>query len=144
MRQTQMLRKEDVNPKWYVIDAKDIPLGRLATKAASVLRGKHNPFYTPHVDSGDYVIVINADKIKLTGNKWNDKMYYRHSGYPGGLKQRNAKEVMEKFPTRMVEQAVKGMLPKTILGRQLFRKLFVYASENHPHQAQMPEVLEVK
>lgn len=144
MRQTEMLRKEDVEHKWYVVDATDIALGRLATKVASVLRGKHNPFYTPHVDSGDYVIVVNADKIKLTGNKWNDKLYYRHSGYPGGLKSRNAKEVMEKFPTRMVEQAVKGMLPKTSLGRQMYRKLFVYASETHPHQAQMPEVLEVK
>lgn len=144
MRQTEMLRKEDVKRKWYVVDAEGISLGRLATKVASVLKGKHNPFYTPHIDSGDYVIVVNAEKIKLTGNKWSDKMYYRHSGYPGGLKARNASEVMEKFPTRMVETAVKGMLPKTILGRQMYRKLFVYAGNTHPHEAQMPEVLEVK
>ena len=144
MKQTKMLRKEDIVRKWYVVDAQDIPLGRLATNVASVLKGKHNPFYTPHVDSGDYVIVVNAEKIKLTGNKWSDKMYYRHSGYPGGLKARNAKEVMEKFPTRMVETAVKGMLPKSILGRQMYRKLFVYAGNTHPHEAQKPEVLEVK
>lgn len=144
MKQTEMLRNEDIQRKWYVVDATDIALGRLASQVASVLKGKHNPFYTPHVDSGDYVVVINSDKIKLTGNKWSDKLYYRHSGYPGGLKTRNAKEVMEKFPTQMVEKAVKGMLPKTSLGRQMYRKLFVYASGNHPHQAQMPEVLEVK
>jgi len=144
MKQTKMLRKEDIVRKWYVVDAQDIPLGRLATNVASVLKGKHNPFYTPHVDSGDYVIVVNAEKIKLTGNKWSDKMYYRHSGYPGGLKARNAQEVMEKFPTRMVETAVKGMLPKTPLGRQMYRKLFVYAGNTHPHEAQKPEVLEVK
>lgn len=144
MKQTEMLRNEDIQRKWYVVDATDIALGRLASQVASVLKGKHNPFYTPHVDSGDYVIVINSDKIKLTGNKWNDKLYYRHSGYPGGLKTRNAKEVMEKFPTQMVEKAVKGMLPKTSLGRQMYRKLFVYASGNHPHEAQMPEVMEVK
>lgn len=144
MKQTEMLRKEDIVRKWYVVDAQDVPLGRLATQVASVLKGKHNPFYTPHVDSGDYVIVVNAEKIKLTGNKWSDKMYYRHSGYPGGLKARNAKEVMEKFPTRMVETAVKGMLPKSILGRQMYRKLFVYAGNTHPHEAQKPEVLEVK
>ncbi|NLN50556.1 MAG: 50S ribosomal protein L13 [Acholeplasmataceae bacterium] len=144
MRQTKMLSAHNIERKWYLVDAKDKTLGRLATQVASVLRGKHNPFYTPHVDCGDYVIVVNADKIKLTGNKWDDKLYYRHSGYPGGLKQRTAKEVMEKFPTRMVEKAVKGMLPKTTLGRQMYRKLYVYAEETHPHQAQQPEVLEVE
>ncbi len=144
MRQTNMLRKEDIQRKWYVVDATGISLGRLATNVASVLRGKHNPFYTPHVDSGDYVIVINSEKIKLTGNKWNDKLYYSHSGYRGGLKSRPAKEVMEKFPTRMVEKAVKGMLPNTPLGRAMYRKLFVYAGEEHPHQAQQPIVMEVK
>ncbi len=144
MKQTKMLSANNITRKWYVVDAKDKTLGRLATKVASVLRGKHNPFYTPHVDSGDYVIVVNADKIKLTGNKWNDKLYYRHSGYPGGLKSRTAKEVMEKFPTRMVEVAVKGMLPKTILGRQMYKKLYVYADETHPHIAQKPEILEVE
>ncbi len=143
MKQTKMLSAHNIERKWYVVDAKDKTLGRLATQVASVLRGKHNPMYTPHVDSGDYVIVVNADKIKLTGNKWEDKMYYRHSGYPGGLKARNARETMERFPTRMVERAVKGMLPKTILGRQMYRKLYVYAGNTHPHQAQNPTVMEV-
>ncbi len=143
MKQTKMLSAHNIERKWYVVDAKDKTLGRLATQVASVLRGKHNPMYTPQVDSGDYVIVVNADKVKLTGNKWEDKMYYRHSGYPGGLKARNARETMERFPTRMVERAVKGMLPKTILGRQMYRKLYVYAGNTHPHQAQNPTVMEV-
>ncbi len=144
MRQTTMLSAHNVQRKWYLIDAKGQTLGRLATEVASILKGKHNPLYTPHVDSGDYVIVINASEIVLTGNKWNDKLYYRHSGYPGGLKSRTAKEVMEKFPERMVEQAVKGMLPKTKLGRQMYRKLYVYAKDHHPHQAQNPVHLEVR
>ncbi len=144
MRQTTMLSAHNVQRKWYLIDAKGQTLGRLATEVASILKGKHNPLYTPHVDSGDYVIVINASEIVLTGNKWNDKLYYRHSGYPGGLKSRTAKEVMEKFPERMVEQAVKGMLPKTKLGRQMYRKLYVYAQDRHPHKAQNPVELEVK
>ncbi len=144
MRQTQMLSAHNVERKWYVVDASGKTLGRLATQVASVLRGKHNPFYTPHVDCGDYVIVVNADKIVLTGNKWDDKIYYRHSGYPGGLKERTAKEVMAKFPTRMVESAVKGMLPKTTLGRAMYKKLFVYAGSEHPHQAQKPIVMEVE
>lgn len=144
MKQTKMLSAHNVERKWYVVDANGKTLGRLATQVASVLRGKHNPFYTPHVDCGDYVVVINAEKIVLTGNKWDDKTYYRHSGYPGGLKERSAKEVMQKFPTRMVESAVKGMLPKSTLGRAMYRKLFVYAGEEHPHQAQQPIVLEVE
>ena len=144
MRQTTMLSAHNVQRKWYLVDAKGQTLGRLATEVASILKGKHNPLYTPHVDSGDYVIVINASEIVLTGNKWNDKLYYRHSGYPGGLKSRTAKEVMEKFPERMVEQAVKGMLPKTKLGRQMYRKLYVYAQDRHPHKAQNPVELEVK
>ena len=144
MRQTTMLSAHNVERKWYLVDAKGKTLGRLATEVASILKGKHNPLYTPHVDSGDYVIVINASEIVLTGNKWNDKLYYRHSGYPGGLKSRTAKEVMEKFPERMVEQAVKGMLPKTKLGRQMYRKLYVYAQDRHPHKAQNPVELEVK
>lgn len=143
MKQTQMLSAHNIERKWYLVDAEGKTLGRLATEVASVLRGKKNPFYTPHVDCGDYVVVINAEKIVLTGKKWDDKKYYRHSDYPGSLKVRNAKEVMEKFPTRMVEQAVKGMLPHNALGRQMYRKLFVYAGEEHPHQAQQPEVLEV-
>ena len=143
MKQTKMLSAHNIERKWYVVDAEDKTLGRLATQVASVLRGKHNPMYTPHVDSGDYVIIINADKSKLTGNKWDGKLYYRHSGYPGGLKARTARDTMERFPTRMVETAVKGMLPKTILGRQMYRKLFVYAGGEHPHQAQNPEVMEV-
>lgn len=144
MKQTKMLSAHNVERKWYVVDASGKTLGRLATQVASVLRGKHNPFYTPHVDCGDYVVVINADKIVLTGNKWDDKIYYRHSGYAGGLKERSAKEVMTKFPTRMVESAVKGMLPKTTLGSAMYRKLFVYAGSEHPHQAQQPIVMEVE
>lgn len=144
MRQTTMLRAHNVERKWYIVDAKGKTLGRLATEVASVLRGKHNPLYTPHVDCGDYVIVVNASEIVLTGNKWNDKLYYRHSGYPGGLRSRTAKEVMAKFPERMVESAIKGMLPKTKLGRQMYRKLYVYANDIHPHQAQKPIVMEVK
>lgn len=144
MRQTTMLSAHNVERKWYLVDAKGQTLGRLATEVASILKGKHNPLYTPHVDSGDYVIVINASEIVLTGNKWNDKLYYRHSGYPGGLKTRTAKEVMEKFPERMVEQAIKGMLPKTKLGRQMYRKLYVYAKDSHPHKAQNPVHLEVR
>lgn len=144
MKQTKMLSAHNIERKWYVVDAEGKTLGRLATQVASVLRGKHNPFYTPHVDCGDYVVVINADKIVLTGNKWDDKTYYRHSGYAGGLKERSAKEVMAKFPTRMVESAVKGMLPKTTLGSAMYRKLFVYAGSEHPHQAQQPIVMEVE
>lgn len=135
--------KESIERKWYVVDAEGKTLGRLATEVASVLKGKHKPIYTPHVDCGDYVIIVNAEKIVLTGNKWQDKKYYRHSGYPGGLKATSAEDVMAKHPTRMVEQAVKGMLPKTRLGADMYRKLFVYAGPDHKHEAQKPEVLEV-
>lgn len=140
---TYMANNATVERKWFVVDATDKTLGRLATEVASILRGKHKPIYTPHVDCGDYVIVVNAEKIKLTGKKWDQKIYYSHSGYNGGLKERTAKEVMEKFPTRMVEKAVKGMLPKTSLGAQMYRKLFVYAGPEHNHHAQKPESLEV-
>lgn len=140
---TYMANNTTVERKWFVVDATDKTLGRLATEVASILRGKHKPIYTPHVDCGDYVIVVNAEKIKLTGKKWDQKIYYSHSGYNGGLKERTAKEVMEKFPTRMVEKAVKGMLPKTSLGAQMYRKLFVYAGPEHNHHAQKPESLEV-
>ena len=139
-----MQSKETVTRSWYVIDAKDIPLGRVASKAAVMLRGKHKPTYTPHVDCGDYVIVINASKVVLTGNKLNDKMYYNHSRYAGGLRERTAQEMITKQPEEMVERAVKGMLPKGPLGRQMYRKLFVYAGSEYEQVAQKPEVLEVK
>ena len=141
---TYMQRKEDVTRDWYVVDAEGQTLGRLATKVANVLRGKHKPTYTPHIDGGDYVIVVNANKVVLTGNKLNDKMYYNHSRYTGGLRERTAKEMIENYPVEMVERAVKGMLPKGRLGRQMYKKLFVYAEGNHPHSAQMPKEMKVK
>ena len=141
---TFMQTKETVERKWYVIDAADKPLGRVATKAATILRGKHKATFTPHIDCGDYVIIVNASKVKLTGNKLEDKMYYNHSGYPGGLRERTAKTMVEKYPVEMVERAVKGMLPKNRLGRQIYRQLFVYAGSEHKHEAQKPERLEVK
>lgn len=138
MKNTYMQKKETVTRNWYVIDASTDSLGRIATKAAHILRGKNKPTYTPHVDCGDYVIIINASKVKLTGNKLEDKMYYNHSGYTGGLRERTAKEMVEKYPEEMVERAVKGMLPKGRLGRQMYKKLFVYAGSEHPHAAQQP------
>ena len=140
---TFMQRKEDVVRDWYVIDAEGQTLGRLATKVASVLRGKHKPTYTPHIDGGDYVIVVNAGKVNLTGNKLNDKIYYNHSRYTGGLRERTAKEMVENYPVEMIERAVKGMLPKGRLGRQMYKKLFVYAESEHPHSAQKPVELKV-
>ena len=140
---TFMQRKEDVQRDWYVVDAEGQTLGRLASKVANVLRGKHKPTYTPHVDGGDYVIIVNAEKIVLTGNKLNDKIYYNHSRYTGGLRERTAKEMVEKYPVEMIERAVKGMLPKGRLGRQMYKKLFVYEGENHPHSAQKPKELKV-
>lgn len=139
-----MQKKETVERKWYVIDAEDLILGRLASKAAVLLRGKHKATYTPHVDCGDFVIIINAEKVNLSGNKLEDKKYYNHSGYPGGLRVRTARTMKEQYPTEMVELAVKGMLPKNRLGRQMYKKLFVYAGSEHPHMAQKPEVMEVK
>ena len=144
MKNTFMQRKEDVERNWYVIDATDVTLGRLASKVATVLRGKHKPTYTPHVDGGDYVIVINASKVNLTGDKLNKKIYYDHSRYTGGLRERTAKEMIEKYPVEMIERAVKGMLPKGRLGRQMYKKLFVYDGENHPHMAQKPTEMEIK
>ncbi len=141
---TFMANAQTITRKWYVVDATDQTLGRLATQVASVLKGKLKPTYTPHVDNGDYVVVINAEKIKLTGKKWDQKTYYSHSGYSGGLKSTVAKDVMAKFPTRMVEKAITGMLPHTTLGRQMALKLFVYAGPEHKHQAQQPESLEVQ
>ncbi len=142
--ESYMQKKETVKRNWYVIDATDVPLGRLASKAAFVLRGKHKTTFTPHIDCGDNVIVINADKVKLTGNKLEDKLYYNHSRYVGGLRVRKAKEMVSKYPVEMVELAVKGMLPNGRLGRQMYKKLFVYAGSEHPHMAQKPEVMEVK
>ena len=139
-----MQKKETVERKWYVIDAEGKSLGRVASLAASYLRGKHKPTFTPHIDCGDNVVIINAGKVNLTGNKLEKKMYYDHSMYQGGLRERNAKTMLEKYPVEMVERAVKGMLPHNRLGRQMYRKLFVYADENHKQQAQKPEVLEVK
>ena len=141
---TYMANNQTVERKWFVVDAQGKRLGRLSTEVASVLRGKHKPTFTPHVDCGDYVIVINAKEIELTGNKWNDKKYYRHSQYPGGLKTTTAKELNNKFPERVVEFAVKGMLPKGKLGRAMYKKLFVYAGAEHPHAAQQPVVMELK
>ncbi len=139
-----MQKKETVERNWYVIDATDIALGRLATKAASMLRGKHKATYTPHIDCGDYIIITNASKVKLTGDKLNKKLYYNHSGYTGGLRTRTAKEMISKYPVEMVETAIKGMLPNGRLGRQMYKKLFVYEGEIHPHMAQKPVVVEVK
>ncbi len=139
-----MQKKEEVVRNWYVIDAEDVVLGRLASHVANILRGKHKPTYTPNIDCGDYVIVVNASKVNLTGNKLTDKIYYDHSGYTGGLRERTAREMVENYPVEMVERAVKGMLPKNRLGRQMFKKLFVYAGEEHPHTAQRPVKMEVK
>lgn len=140
---TFMQTKETVERTWYVIDAADKSLGRVATKAATILRGKHKATFTPHIDCGDYVIIINADKVKLTGNKINDKMYYNHSGFPGGLRTRNAKTMLESYPVEMVERAVNGMLPNGPLGRQMYRKLFVYAGSEHKHEAQKPTTITI-
>lgn len=141
---TFMLRKEDVEHKWYVIDAEGKVLGKVAALAASVLRGKNKPTFTPYVACGDNVIIINAEKVVLTGNKLDKKMYYNHSGYPGGLRERTARTMKEKYPVEMVERAIKNMLPKNRLGRDMYRQLFVYAGNEHKHEAQKPERLEVK
>ena len=139
-----MQKKETVERKWYVIDAEGKSLGRVASLAATYLRGKHKPTYTPHIDCGDNVVIINAQKVTLTGNKLEDKMYYDHSMYQGGLRERTAKVMREEYPVEMMERAIKGMLPHNRLGRQMYKKLFVYAGNQHKHQAQKPEVLEVK
>lgn len=144
MKDTYMPTKATIERNWYVIDAEGETLGRLAVKAANILRGKHKPTYTPNMDCGDYVIVINASKINLTGNKLEDKIYYDHSGYTGGLRERTAKVMKESYPEEMIERAIKGMLPKGRLGRQMYRKLFVYRGSEHPHQAQQPVEMKVK
>ena len=139
-----MQKKETVERKWYVIDAEGKSLGRVAALAATYLRGKNKPTYTPHIDCGDYIIIINASKVNLTGNKLENKMYNNHSQYQGGLRERTAKTMREQYPEEMVERAVKGMLPHNRLGRQMYKKLFVYAGNEHKQEAQKPEVLEVK
>ena len=140
---TFVQKKETVERKWYVIDCEDATLGRVASKAATMLRGKHKPTYTPNIDCGDFVIIVNADKARLTGKKLEQKMYYNHSMYPGGLRDRTARVMKEQYPVEMVERAVKGMLPHTRLGRAMYKKLFVYAGENHPHAAQGPKEVKV-
>ncbi len=143
MRKTLSAKPHEIERTWYVVDAEGKTLGRLATEIARILRGKHKPIYTPHVDTGDYVIVINADKVRVTGNRLDQKMYYRHSGYMGGLKTVSLRRMLETHPERVIEHAVKGMLPKNRLGRQMYKKLKVYASPEHPHQAQKPQPLEL-
>ena len=140
---TYYAKPGQVEREWLIIDAEDQVLGRVASKAAQLLKGKHKPQYTPHVDTGDFVIIINADKIRVTGVKALEKEYYRHTGYPGGLKCETFTEAMEKHPERVIEHAVKGMLPKNTLGRAMGKKLKVYAGPEHPHAAQKPEVLEI-
>lgn len=139
-----MANPDTVERKWYVVDADGATLGRLASEVAAVLRGKNKPIFTPHVDCGDYVIVINADKIAVTGKKLDQKVYYSHSLYVGGMKETTLREMMAKKPEKVIEKAVKGMLPKGPLGEQMYKKLHVYAGENHNHQAQKPEVLTIK
>ncbi|WP_110113926.1 50S ribosomal protein L13 [Bacillus sp. CGMCC 1.16541] len=144
MRTTFMAKANEVERKWYVVDAEGQTLGRLASEIATILRGKHKPTYTPNVDTGDHVIIINASKIELTGKKLTDKIYYRHTMHPGGLKQRTALEMRTNYSEKMLELAIKGMLPKGSLGRQMFKKLNVYAGNTHPHEAQKPEVYELR
>ena len=143
-RQTTIAKANEIQRKWYVIDATDKPLGRLVSQVAQILTGKNKPIWTPNVDCGDYVIIINAEKVALSGDKLNNKKYYNVSGFPGGLRTRTAKEMVEKYPTEMIERSVHGMVPKTRLGRQIEKKLFVYAGPEHKHEAQKPEVLELK
>lgn len=141
MTRTYSAKPADIQRKWYLVDAEGKTLGRLASRVASVLRGKHKPIFTPHVDTGDHVVVVNAEKVHLTGDKVRRKTYYRHSGFPGGLKSETVEEVLRKKPSAVVERAIKGMLPKNPLGKQMGRKLNVYAGPTHPHKAQRPEPL---
>ena len=139
MNKTYSQKQTEVNREWLLVDASELPLGRLATKIADLLTGKSKPTYTPHIDGGDYVVVINAKDAVVTGKKETDKIYYRHTGFPGGIKDARLEEVREKFPERIIENAVKGMLPKNKLGKDMYRKLFVYEGAEHPHEAQKPE-----
>ena len=140
---TYSAKPGDVEQAWHVVDAENVVVGRLAARVATILRGKHKPEYTPHMDTGDFVVVVNADKVRFTGKKETEKQYFRHSGYPGGIRQRTPKEVRATHPERIVENAVKGMLPRTKLGRQLYKKLHVYAGPDHPHEAQQPQTLTI-
>jgi large subunit ribosomal protein L13 len=140
---TYTARAEDIERQWFLVDAEGKTLGRLASEIAQVLRGKHKPVYTPHLDCGDYVIVINAEKVQVTGRKLDQKMYHRHTGYPGGLRSISLRNQLQKHPHRVLQAAVRGMLPKNRLGRRMLRKLKVYAGDSHPHQAQQPQRLEI-
>lgn len=144
MNKTTVPKIEDIDKKWFVVDAENQRLGRLATEIANVLRGKNKPNFTPHLDTGDFVIVVNAEKVVVTGNKSSQKLYRRHSGRPGGMKTETFEKLQNRIPERIIEVAVKGMLPKNSLGRSLFTKLKVYTGPNHPHQAQQPEVLNIQ
>lgn len=144
MNKSFMANAQNIERKWYVIDATDLVLGRLSTEAAVLLRGKHKPTFTPHVDCGDYVIIVNAEKVALTGTKLDDKIYYRHSGYAGGLKTRTAKRMLELQPQKVLEKSIRGMLPKNRLGDDMYRKLYVYVGPEHPHQGQKPEAYTVR
>ena len=140
---TYIARAEDMEREWFLVNAEGKTLGRLASEIAKVLRGKHKPIYTPHLDCGDYVIVVNAEKVQVTGRKLDQKMYYRHTGYPGGIKSISLRNQLQKHPERVLQAAVRGMLPKNRLGRKMLKKLKVYAGDSHPHQAQQPKVLEL-
>ncbi len=140
---TYQAKREELDHKWYLVNAEGKVLGRLSTEVAKILKGKNKPTYTPHLDTGDFVIVVNAGKVTLTGKKMKDKIYYHHTGYPGGIKEMNAEKLLAKKPTEMIRMAVKGMLPKTSLGRQMLRKLKIYAGPNHPHESQKPVSLEI-
>jgi large subunit ribosomal protein L13 len=139
--ETVMAKKGAIERKWHLIDANGRTLGRLASRVAMILRGKNKPTFTPHVDTGDFVVIINADKVALTGKKWKEKLYIHHSGYPGGLKSFSAERIREKKPERLITLAVQGMLPKTKLGKKMIKKLKIYAGDVHPHEAQNPEIL---
>ena len=140
---TYQAKKEEIDHKWYLVNAEGKVLGRLSTELAKILKGKNKPIYTPHVDTGDFVVVVNAGKVTLTGKKMKDKIYYHHTGYPGGIKEINAEKLLAKKPTEMIRMAVKGMLPKTSLGRQMLRKLKIYAGPIHPHESQKPVSIEL-
>lgn len=144
MEKTYVTKNKDVQREWYVVDAAGQTLGRLAARVARILHGKHKPTYSPSVDTGDFVIVVNAEKIHVTGRKLDQKIYYRYSGYPGGLKEITLRNLLQRHPTRVIEHAVRGMLPKNRLGRQMFKKLKVYAGPDHPHAAQQPKQLELR
>jgi large subunit ribosomal protein L13 len=140
---TFVAKEHEIEKKWYIVNAENKVLGRLASQIASRLRGKHKPIFTPHADTGDFIVVINAEKVAMTGSKWDNKFYYRHSGYIGGLKQISAKKLLEKKPTEIIRMAVKRMLPKNSLGRRQLKKLKIYSGSTHPHEAQNPETLEI-